>query len=158
MNIKLPIFLTDWIIKKIENKVGTDISTCDFKINENYLYRWYVIPRNKIFNMYYHVMKGDDDDRALHDHPWFNVSIILEGAYYEHTPKGVFLRTKGNLKFRTPWSLHRLQMADPEGCKTLFMTGPYMRKWGFQTENGWKTHEEYNAIYGRKTSDNNISF
>lgn len=26
-----------------------------------------------------------DDDRALHDHPWVNMSILLEGTYTEHT-------------------------------------------------------------------------
>lgn len=48
-----------------------------------YLYRWYVIPRNPYFNIYFHCFKRSDDDRALHCHPWWNVSIILEGDYDE---------------------------------------------------------------------------
>ena len=28
----------------------------------------------------------DDEDRALHDHPWHNVSLLLVGQYIEVTP------------------------------------------------------------------------
>jgi hypothetical protein len=48
--------------------------------------RWWVIPRNKFFNIYLHHFLHSDDDRALHDHPWWNVSILLRsGSYVEHT-------------------------------------------------------------------------
>lgn len=53
-----------------------------------YIYRWWVIPRNTIFNIYLHKIVRDDDDRALHDHPWVNCSIILKGRYVEVTPRG----------------------------------------------------------------------
>lgn len=52
----------------------------------DYLRRWYVIPRNRWFNIYLHNMVQDDDPRALHDHPWWNVSIVLKGGYYEVVP------------------------------------------------------------------------
>jgi hypothetical protein len=51
-----------------------------------YIRRWWVIPRNKYFNIYLHNQLRDDDDRALHDHPWFNISIIIRGGYIEHRP------------------------------------------------------------------------
>ena len=35
-----------------------------------YLLRWFVIPRNPVFNIYLHRFLRSDDDRALHDHPW----------------------------------------------------------------------------------------
>lgn len=41
-----------------------------------YLLRWHPIPRNPIFNVYLHQFLRDDDDRALHDHPWVNVSLL----------------------------------------------------------------------------------
>lgn len=44
----------------------------DFYIGGNanpYLLRWWVIPRNRFFNVYLHKFLRDDDDRALHDHP-----------------------------------------------------------------------------------------
>lgn len=52
-----------------------------------YLLRWYVIPKNPVFNIYLHKFCRSDDDRALHDHPWlFNMSILLKGDYIEHMP------------------------------------------------------------------------
>lgn len=49
-----------------------------------YLLRWFLIPRNRWFNIYLHKFCRDDDDRALHDHPWWFVSIMLQGSYVEH--------------------------------------------------------------------------
>lgn len=51
--------------------------------DDPYLLRWWLIPRNKFFNVYYHVIVRDEDDRALHDHPWMNMSVVLSGAYRE---------------------------------------------------------------------------
>lgn len=48
-----------------------------------YLLRWWLIPRNRVFNIYLHKFLRDDDDRALHDHPWFWCSIMLRGEYVE---------------------------------------------------------------------------
>ena len=50
-----------------------------------YLLRWFLIPQNRFLNVYLHRFLRSDDDRALHDHPWWNVSLLLEGAYTEHT-------------------------------------------------------------------------
>src|SRR4051795_4015193 len=61
------------------------------KVNP-YLVRWWVIPRNRFFNVYLHKFLRDDDDRALHDHPWISLSFILRGGYIEHTPGDVVIR------------------------------------------------------------------
>ena len=50
-----------------------------------YLHRWYLIPRNRVLNIYLHQFLRDVDDRALHDHPWPWCSLLLDGAYFEHT-------------------------------------------------------------------------
>lgn len=53
-----------------------------------YLHRWWIIPKNRLFNIYLHKFMRSDDDRALHDHPWsWNLSIIIRGSYIEHMPK-----------------------------------------------------------------------
>jgi hypothetical protein len=60
----------------------------DFVIggHENpYLLRWWLIPRNPVFNVYLHKFLRDDDDRALHDHPWLWCSVLLRGEYIEVT-------------------------------------------------------------------------
>lgn len=52
-----------------------------------YMRRWHVIPRNRWFNIYLHHFLRSDDDRALHDHPWPSLGIILKGSYIEHMPE-----------------------------------------------------------------------
>lgn len=68
-----------------------------------YLQRWFILPRNPVFNIYYHKFLHSDDDRALHDHMYFNLSILLKGRYIEHSIKagGVHvqrLRVAGTLR------------------------------------------------------------
>jgi hypothetical protein len=53
--------------------------------DEPYMLRWWVIPRNRFFNIYLHHFLRSDEDRALHDHPWLNCSWLLDGRYTEHT-------------------------------------------------------------------------
>lgn len=112
-----------------------------------YLLRWYLLPRNPIFNAYLHLFLRSDDDRALHDHPWFNLSIILEGEYVERTicAGGINQRDRrvaGGLKFRTPWHAHRVEIDRP--CWTLFLTGPRIRVWGFHcVERGWVRWQDF---------------
>lgn len=57
-------------------------------VEDPYLYRWYIIPKNKWFNIYLHRFMRSDDDRALHDHPWWSLGMILSpgGVYVEHMP------------------------------------------------------------------------
>lgn len=124
-----------------------------------YLLRWWVIPRNPIFNVYLHQFMRSDDDRALHDHPWlFNCSILLEGYYNEHTPEGVFQRNEGSWYFRPHRAPHRVELLKgrrltphkernlvggrvwhvfERPCTTLFITGPVVRAWGFYCPKGW---------------------
>jgi hypothetical protein len=112
-----------------------------------YLVRWFAVPRNRLFNIYLHRILRSDDDRALHDHPWFNLSLILSGYYIEHTiaSGGVHrraLRGVGDIKARAPWAAHRLEVDAP--CVTLFLTGPKMRSWGFHCPHvGWVHWRRY---------------
>jgi len=124
-----------------------------------YLLRHFLIPRNPVFNVYVHQFLRSDDDRALHDHPWlFNCSILLEGAYFEHTPAGAFLRSEGQWKFRWGGAPHRVQLRhdardDASGaeipCWTVFITGPRIREWGFHCPQGW--------VHWRKFTDSRDS-
>lgn len=52
-------------------------------IGEEYLCRWYLIPRNRFIGVMLHWFIGSDDDRALHDHPWWSISFLLKGELYE---------------------------------------------------------------------------
>lgn len=111
-----------------------------------YLERWWVIARNRWpINVYLHLLHRSDDDRALHDHPWANVSIVLSGRYREHTPAGVFLREAGDVVRRPAEALHRLELVDGAPCRTLFLTGRVSRVWGFLCPKGWIPHTDFTA-------------
>jgi len=115
-----------------------------------YLLRWWLIPRNRFFNVYLHCFLRDDDDRALHDHPWLNASILLRGRYVEHTiaAGGVNVRTEraaGAVKVRGPRSAHRIELVDGTPCWTLFITGPRVRSWGFHCPSGWVDWKRFTA-------------
>lgn len=135
-----------------------------------YLRRWWIIPRNRFFNIYLHQILRNDDDRALHDHPWWNVSIILNGGYFEHMPHGVKWRRRFIPIFRHARAAHRLELAfrrpkkfkHPimlsdlrknfknslalQPCWPLFITGPKIREWGFHCPCGWKHWRDFVGV------------
>jgi hypothetical protein len=118
----------------------------DFIIGEPetpYMLRWWVVPRNEHQNVYLHQIVRDDDDRALHDHPWANTSLLLIGRYREITPDGTFVREAGSLVSRPAEAMHRLELIDGEPCVSLFFTGPKTREWGFDCPNGWVPWQQF---------------
>lgn len=143
-----------------------------------YLLRWYIIPRNRFFNIYLHKFCRSDDDRALHDHPWlFNMSVLIEGIYHEHLPGDkIVRRMAGRLsgfKFRWGKAPHRVALLkvvgmykaffDPakgfpqdaithqeeEPVWTIFITGPRVREWGFYCPKGWRHWKVFTANNGK---------
>lgn len=114
-----------------------------------YLKRWWLIPRNRLFNIYLHQFLRSDDDRALHDHPWPNVSILLKGEYTEHTilRGGINVRKiykGGAVKFRRAIAAHRIELHAGE-CWSLFITGPVIRSWGFHCPAGWRHWRDFTS-------------
>lgn len=110
--------------------------------DDPYMRRWWIIPRNRVFNIYLHHFLHSDDDRALHDHPWWNASFLLSGTYSEHTiaAGGVHQRVRycaGDVKFRRATAAHRVELTDGP-CWSLFFTGPIIRSWGFHCPHGWR--------------------
>lgn len=123
----------------------------DFVIGKNYLRRWHIVPRNELRNVYLHEFRRSDDDRAFHDHPWNNMTIVLRGSYIEHTPDGSFVRKAGDVVRRPADSLHRIELPEagpgeaPNWPITLFTTGPKVREWGFACPQGWRHWSEFYA-------------
>lgn len=123
-----------------------------------YMSRWWVIPRNRWFNVYLHEILRSDDDRALHDHPWLNCSIVLKGGYFEvvpeHRPSFSFpvpptwdlWRGQGSVVLRRPTAAHRLVIGGEGPCWSLFITGPKVREWGFWCPKGWKKWTDFVAM------------
>lgn len=123
-----------------------------------YIRRWYILPRNRLFNIYLHQVLRDDDDRALHDHPWWNASVLLRGSYREmmpdfsagetphlrvaDVPQLAKVRRRGSIVFRRPSAAHRLEVVKGP-VWSLFITGPWRRHWGFHCKWGWRHWEEF---------------
>lgn len=160
-----------------------------------YLLRWYITPwrgwyrqvpegertrwqrfsvrvSRALPNLYLHKFLRDDDDRALHDHPSWAVSFMLQGGYIEHTiaAGGIhrrqqfhagdlrFMRTRHTHRielmpmwwmeddFDAAWQLHAKAPMQKAACWTLFLFGPTVRDWGFHCpERGWVPWQEFTA-------------
>lgn len=96
-----------------------------------YMLRWYIIPRNRFFNIYLHKFLRSDDDRALHDHPWRSASLLIKGRYKEVTPSGERIYERWSFILRSAEHAHRIELLDKEPVWTLFVTGPKIREWYF---------------------------
>lgn len=150
---------TNWILKKCEAislKRNPDMIIGDEK-NPVYLSRWF-LKRNRFFNLYYHVFTNHDEDRALHDHPYWSLSIILKGSYYEYVPHKNLKhfkktreviqkeRVRGQLILRSGSDPHFIKLKqedkNPIPAFTLFVTGPRYRKWGFWCKR-WMYYKDF---------------
>ncbi|WP_152982221.1 hypothetical protein [Prosthecomicrobium hirschii] len=143
-----------WLSRRVAETRSPDVVIGG--VESPYLLRWWLIPRNPVCNLYLHLFLRSDDDRALHDHPWWNVSWLLKGAYTEHTiaAGGVHMRTvreAGAVKARRAGTAHRIELhAGP--CWTLFVTGPRLRDWGFHCPQGWRHWRDFtNPLDGGRT-------
>jgi hypothetical protein len=120
-----------------------------------YLRRWWLVPKNKWFNVFLHEFRSSDEDRSLHDHPWWSISILLSGSYLEHVPTNydkwveennreisIIKRDSSFPVYRSVKSIHRIEIITPT-VWTLFITGPSVREWGFHCPWGWRHHNEF---------------
>lgn len=134
--------------------------------DDPYMLRWYVIPRNPLLNVYLHKFMRSDDDRALHDHPWWFVSLMLWGSYTEVTDAGRARRTAPEpwrlffgdrpVVFRAAEWRHRVELLghgwrDHESpCWTLIVTGPRRRTWGFWCTSVVGTNVGRRIVWGER--------
>lgn len=120
--------------------------------HDPYLLRWYLF-KLAGWQLALHWLRKSDDDRALHDHKSWNVSLILRGGYFEVlrtvlTDSGVTLpqgywRRPWRMYFRRAETPHRLVLRQP--AWTLWLRGPEYRRWGFHCPGGWRDADEYCA-------------
>ena len=131
-----------WFRHLIQRKPGMIIGGKD----NPYLVRYYLVPRNPYLNFYLHKFLRSDDDRALHDHPWWFVSLVLKGGYWEHKdahPLTIKWRAAPSIALRRADTAHRVQLdhdvktSAEKPCWTFIVTGPKIREWGFHCPQGW---------------------
>ena len=109
-----------------------------------FLERWFLVPRTPLLEVFLNHFIGSDKVEALHDHPSFTLSLVLKGGYIEHLKGGVTReRGAGDVLWRSPWMLHRIEMKPGGESWSIFITGPRLREWGFMTAKGWVSHKEF---------------
>ena len=110
-------------------------------LDNPYLERHWLLPRNPLFNVYVHRFLRSDDDRAEHTHPWINMSWLLQGCYIEWQHGKPFYRNAGDIVFRHSGHIqHRIELNDGPAW-TVFFTGPRYKTWHFACPQGlipWK--------------------
>jgi hypothetical protein len=130
-----------------------------------YMLRWWVIPRNRLLNIYLHKFFRSDDERAMHDHPWPSISILVRGQFWEHLADGrIKQRVAPAIIFRRATAAHRIELIrlykhscnhpehNPDGPPiTIFITGPKCREWGFLCPQGWRHWKEFTAGHDPRT-------
>jgi hypothetical protein len=108
-----------------------------------------------------HCIHTPDLDRAMHDHPWTFISVVLRGWYIEARPlrPESFLptssdpeeemeqshpRAAGGYALRRFYHRHKITAVSPGGVWTLFVTFRKRQPWGFYTPGGkiwWQVFE-----------------
>lgn len=122
--------------------------------DEAYLQRWFVARKNMIptvigerisreesravsefvpsmiENVYVHRFGAGDANETLHDHPWWNASLIVSGGYTEQLDYRSVDRVAGDVVIRSADDRHAIREVLPNTI-TLFGTGVKTREWGF---------------------------
>ena len=120
---------------------------------DGYMLRfWVVQPSRWTFGLglRLHIILRSDNDRDMHTHPWWFVSLILRGTYWEVLPgelgqpgvhQGGYVnlnepfrieqRKPGHLCFHTRRTRHKL-MLFRGSVTTLVLTGRDHGSWGYQ--------------------------
>ena len=119
-------------------------------IGENYMNRWHLRRKQGGHNLYLHRYDGSDDDRALHDHPWRSIGLVLWGNLNEVTGQGEKRLWPFVPKYRSATYAHRLRLKS-RFAVTLFFTFPKEREWGFLCPKGWVHWQDFTDKSGKRT-------
>lgn len=132
---------------------------------EGYMERDWIVPYNGDFGIRIHHILYNDHDRAFHDHPWPNTSVVLKGGYWELMPENPdqdpsldkilysrVWRKPGDVVVRKSTSRHRLELPTGETAHSMFIMGPWEQDWGFYTPEGKVYWREYLNDYTTQTT------
>jgi hypothetical protein len=126
------------------------------EVDNPLLIRWILVRFNR-FGVYLHKLCRSDYDRALHDHPWPFVSIILRGGYIEVHDQTIDGRTAyeshkaGDILIRPAEWRHRFIIDENPAIPstwTLVIVGKRQRRWGFFLPSGWCWWRKHNGALG----------
>ncbi len=110
-----------------------------------YLVRW--VLNLGLFSVRLHHWVRSDDRRHRHDHPWWFITIVLSGGYFDQTDSKDEWLPAGSIRLRKPLHKH-IVYVPPGGCWTVLLTGPRLRNWGFYVGKKWKKSNKYFLEHG----------
>lgn len=96
-----------------------------------------------------HEILRSDLGREPHDHPWWYLTIVFLGGYWEerYDAAGNLISTKwhgpGSVIFRRANSWHKLILPEGQTATTLFITGRKSQTWGFNVKGTKVPYHEY---------------
>lgn len=99
--------------------------------------------------------------RHPHSHPWNARTIILRGWYKErrliaqdsddNATHNEYTRVAGDTATLNADEYHHICEVSEGGVWTMFITGEYVKGWGFSVRGQHVPWREYEAMYGRDT-------
>lgn len=109
------------------------------------------------FSIKLHRIYRPDQQRDLHDHPWWFVSFVLWGMYVEDVPhhctpeccctEETEPRVIRWFNWKRAIDRHSIcWTSQPGPILSLVITGPVQRVWGFWTREGWVRWNEYEKV------------
>lgn len=125
------------------------------------LVRWVLIRHPALAGIFLHKLCRSDHDRALHDHPWGFISIVLRGYQEVHHVRDIespynfeyieeselLTHYPGCVLFRPASWRHRVIIGGKPAW-TLVLVGPKYRRWGFWPSGSWCWWRKYNPDKG----------
>lgn len=117
--------------------------------------RWRLLPANRLCSLYLHHFVRSDTG-LYHDHPWWSLSLVLKGGYYERTPDADGRDTvrwcpPGTVLLRRADALHLITLPLIYGnccgvtwqpAYSIMLAGPRVREWGFLCRDGWRRWQD----------------
>ena len=117
---------------------------------KRYMKRW--VLNLGVFSVRLHKWICSDDHRALHDHPYCFVVLVLKGEYEDVTPNGVEVLKTGSIRFRHAKHVHTVRVTKSPTW-TLLLCGPWVRNWGFYKDGKFVRREKYFKMFGKHHCD-----
>lgn len=124
----------------------------------------YQLFRCPLFGIWIHKMCRSDHDRAMHDHPFAFISIILKGGYseihYVKTTENIgrydtieeselLIHKPGAILYRPALWRHRAILDSGKASWNLILVGKRTRKWGFWPDGKfcwWRSYDSNKGI------------
>lgn len=99
--------------------------------------------RTKWLTAMLHQFHCSDEDRALHDHPWSFITVILWRGYIERTDAGGKRKWPGMILYRPAEWRHRVELIDNKPAWTLVFHFRRRREWGYWLPTGWQHYQAW---------------